>query len=313
MVPGFILINGVGLEIINNMKILLTGASGFLGGIIEKELSSYTILTVGRTLGAVRCDLSKGVPELPSVDIVIHAAGKAHSVPKTAVEKQEFFEVNVQGTLNLLTGLKRSDHLPKSFVFISSVAVYGRSSGISITETAALLAEDSYGLSKIEAEKLVIDWCEQNNVICSILRLPLLAGANPPGNLKAMINGIKKGYYFNIAGGRAKKSIVMASDIARIIPKAAATGGIYNLTDRYHPSFSELALLISEQTGKSKPHNLPLWLAGVIAKIGDQLGKYAPVNSDKLSKITSDLTFDDDKATRSLGWNPRPVLSEFMR
>lgn len=46
---------------------------------------------------------------------------------------------------------------------------------------------------------------KQHNVVCTILRLPLLVGTNPPGNLGAMIKGIARGYYFNIGGGKSKK------------------------------------------------------------------------------------------------------------
>ncbi|MBC7915293.1 MAG: hypothetical protein H7Y07_14350 [Pyrinomonadaceae bacterium] len=45
--------------------------------------------------------------------------------------------------------------------------------------------------------------------------------------------------------------------------------------------------------------------------MGDILGKRAPINSVKLKKITSDLTFDDSKAREILGWNPTPVLKGF--
>ena len=48
-----------------------------------------------------------------------------------------------------------------------------------------------------------------------------------------------------------------------------------------------------------------------MAKTSDIIGPKAPINSDKLRKITSDLTFDDSNARRELGWNPRPVLEGF--
>jgi len=295
---------------------LITGASGFLGSIISDSLrnSNYRIKTLGkREENDFSVDLSEENLNFEineAFDLVIHAAGKAHSVPKTKIQKQEFFDVNVTGTANLLKALENSI-LPKAFIFISSVSVYGLETGTSIAEDHALQANDPYGTSKIEAEKLVWDWCHKYNVICTILRLPLIAGPNPPGNLKAMIHGIKKGYYFNIAGGKAKKSMVLAEDVAKIIPVAAKIGGIFNLTDGYHPSFSELSQIIAKQLGKSKPLNIPVWAAKLMAKTGDLLGSKAPVNSNKLLKITSDLTFDDSKARELLGWNPAPVLSGF--
>jgi nucleoside-diphosphate-sugar epimerase len=295
------------------VRILLTGASGFLGKILEQTLtdSGIDIIGLGRNHSQINSDLSISTPVLPKIDLVIHTAGKAHSVPKTEEEKEAFYNVNVNGTLNLLKGLEHSVSLPRSFVFISSVAVYGKETRKAIDENTPLLAIDAYGQSKIEAEQIIQDWCKKNNVICAILRLPLIAGINPPGNLKAMIQGIQKGYYFNIAGGKARKSMVLAEDVARIIPRSAEIGGVYNLTDGYHPSFSELSLSIANQYGKRKPYNIPQWLAKLMAKTGDIIGTKSLINSDKLRKITSDLTFDDSKARRELGWNPTPVLEGF--
>ena len=290
-------------------RIILTGATGFLGKIISLNTAS-TIIKLGRHESSdIIIDLSKPIPQLPYADIVVHAAGKAHAIPKTEKEKQEFFDVNVGGTKFLLSALEVN--LPKSFIFISSVSVYGLERGININEDYALLAKDPYGLSKIQAEGLVMDWCKRNNVVCTILRLPLLAGARPPGNLGAMIRGIAKGYYFNIDGGRARKSVLLAENVATIIPKVAITGGIYNLTDGCHPSFKALSSLIAEQLQKKEPYNMPLYLAELFAKFGDLIGQKSPINSSKLNKITSDLTFDDSRARTMIGWCPTPVLKGF--
>jgi nucleoside-diphosphate-sugar epimerase len=295
------------------MICLLTGGSGFLGYFISKTISENNILvSLSRNSKQYPICLDQKVPFFSDkFDLVIHAAGKAHSVPKTSLEKQSFFEVNFKGTQNLLKGLEESQSLPKAFVFISSVAVYGRENGINISEDAPLLANDSYGLSKIQAEHLVLDWCKRNNVICTILRLPLLAGASPPGNLGAMIKGIRKCYYFNIAGGAAQKSMVLASDVAQCILKVSEIGGIYNLTDGYHPTFNELSSTISLQLGRKFVPNMPLFFAKILAKIGDFIGDKFPLNTNKLKKITSDLTFDDSKAREAFGWDPRAVLEGF--
>lgn len=291
--------------------ILLTGASGFLGSSIVKKLLHYNIIKLSRNNADVNADLSKDVPRLPVVDTVIHCAGKAHFVPKTEVEKQAFFDINVKGTENLLTAIEQSGIFPQYFIFISTVAVYGQVNGKLINEQAPLLATDAYGKSKIEAENLIQEWCGKKNVMCTILRLPLIAGTNPPGNLNAMIKGIKKGYYFNIDGGKARKSMVLAKDVAGIIEVAAHKSGIYNLTDGYHPSFKELSDIIASQLTLSKPKNMPLALASILAKVGDMIGERAPLNSAKLEKMTNDLTFDDTKAKLELGWDPKAVLNQF--
>ena len=290
------------------MDLLLTGANGFLGRSITSKLSTCNnLLSLSKTSGDYKIGLEKEIPKFKQrFDLVIHSAGKAHSVPKTDVEKQEFYDVNVTGTLNLLLGLERTG-VPKQFVFISSVAVYGQEFGINISERHSLRARDPYGVSKIEAEVLVTDWCKKHNVICTILRLPLLVGKNPPGNLGAMIKAVEKGYYFNIDGGKARKSMVLAEDVAAFIPKVAVVGGTYNLTDGVHPNFNGLSAVISKQKNKKPPFNLPMFIAKVMGYVGDLLGNKAPINSMKLKKITSDLTFDDSKARES-GWNPQSVV-----
>ena len=295
------------------MICLLTGGTGFLGNFILKKISENNIIvTLSRKIGQYSICLDQKVPSFSNkFDLVIHAAGKAHSVPKTSLDKQAFFDVNFKGTQNLLKGLEESQSVPKVFILISSVAVYGRESGVNISEESPLLSQEPYGLSKIYAEQLVLDWCKMNNVVCTILRLPLLAGANPPGNLGEMIIGIKKGYYFNIAGGRAQKSMVLASDVAQCILKVSEIGGIYNLTDGYHPTFNELSHIISLQLGRKFVPNMPLFFAKVLAKIGDLIGDKFPINSNKLSKIMSPLTFDDSKARKAFGWNPSPVIEGF--
>lgn len=293
------------------MKILLTGASGFLGTHIREALKSDEIITIGRRNADIEMDITIEEKVLPKADLVIHSAGKAHLVPKNQKERDAFFEVNYKGTVNLLNSLEASNAIPGQFVFVSSVSVYGLISGNDINESHPLLAVDPYGLSKIKAEEYIIKWCGRNNVVYTILRLPLLVGKNPVGNLCSMINGIKKGFYFNVGEGASRKSMVLAEDVAKAMPAIAGIGGIYNLTDGIHPSFKELSVCIADCLGKRSPLGLPDNLCKLVAKIGDFLGDTVPLNSAKLKKITSDLTFDDMKARKLLGWKPTPVLTGF--
>lgn len=289
--------------------VLLTGGTGFLGKTIHETFRS-NVITLGRSSSSdISIDLSEEIPVLTQYDLVIHTAGKAHSIPKTESEKKAFYKVNYYGTLNLLKGLEKSG-LPKQFVFISSVAVYGKDEGSNIKEDYPLLAKDPYGLSKIYAEELILKWCQEKNVTCTILRLPLLVGKTPPGNLGAMIRAIKKGYYFNIGKGEARKSMVLCNDVSSFIPTVSKVGGIYNLTDGYHPSFFELSQSLSKTNNNH--FNLPLYFVKILALFGDFLGDKVPINSVKVKKITSDLIFDDSKARKLLNWNPQSVL-EYLK
>ncbi len=291
-----------------DVKILLTGSSGFLGKVLFDNLSNnHSVTTLSRNNNSSQqIDLRYAFNLVSNFECVIHAAGTAHLVPQTPEEEKSFWAVNVVGTRNLLKALEHNP--PKYLVYISTVAVYGTVCGKNLNENSPILACDLYGISKIQAEAEIIDWCRRFDVTCTILRLPLIYGENPPGNLKAMIQGIKKGYYFNIAGGQARKSMVRAEDVARFILPASKVGGIYHLTDGQHPSFQELSLLIGQAHGRNRIPNMPLALAKIIAKVGDIVGPWFPLNSDKLLKITSELTFDDSLARRNFGWNPQPII-----
>ncbi|PSL44905.1 nucleoside-diphosphate-sugar epimerase [Chitinophaga niastensis] len=295
--------------------VLITGASGFLGKIIVDYLSQpaldYCVDTLGRSTSATyNTDLSNDVPALEKkYNIIIHAAGKAHVVPTSAAEEAAFFNVNVEGTKNLCKAFTTTEK-PDAFIFISTVAVYGVDAGQLISEDAPLNGSTPYARSKIMAEEWLQEWAIQNQVQLTILRLPLIAGPNPPGNLGDMLRGIKSGHYFSIGKADARKSVVWAADIAAVIPIVAKVGGVFNLTDRHHPSFAELETCIAAALHRKSPKRIPLVAAQSLAAFGDLVGKRFPINSHKLRKILSPLTFDDRKAGKLIQWNPSNVIEK---
>lgn len=294
-------------------KLLFTGGTGFLGKNIMPLLQKdYEVTTCGITPeDMIQANLAKVVPELPQqYDIVLHAAGKAHVVPKTEEEKQLFFDINYQGTVNLCKALEKAG-IPKALVFVSTVAVYGCEYGEMINEEHPLNGDTPYAKSKIMAEEYLTKWCTEHGVTLGILRPSLLAGKNAPGNLGAMVNGVRKGFYMNIAGGKVTKSVLMAEDIARILPLVAEKGGVYNVCDTRQPSFGELSVSVARQLGKRKPLSIPYWMAWCMAMVGNLLGSKAPINSYKLEKMTRSLTFSNEKARRELGWEPLDVLDNY--
>ena len=295
------------------MKLLFTGASGFLGNNIRPLLERmYEITTVGLLpQDDYTVNIAKEVPELhEQYDVVLHAAGKAHSVPKTEAEKKVFFDVNLQGTKNLCAALEKAG-VPKALIFISTVAVYGCDYGENITEEHPLEGITPYAMSKRQAEEYLQKWCDEHHVTLGIIRPSLIAGPNPPGNLGAMIEGISRGRYLSVAGGKARKSVLMVQDIANILPLLVEEGGVYNVCDSSQPTFRELENIICKQLGKSLPMSIPYFIAKCMALLGDLLGNKAPINSLKLDKITKSLTFSNEKAMRELGWTPTNVLEHF--
>jgi nucleoside-diphosphate-sugar epimerase len=124
-------------------KVLLTGATGFLGKEILKILNDsrdLEIITLSRKKASISIDLSEKAPAFNvGFSLVIHCAGKAHVAPSKISNQKDIFSVNVNGTLNLIRGLEVAPNLPERFVFISSVSVYGLTSGQLINEKNELI------------------------------------------------------------------------------------------------------------------------------------------------------------------------------
>jgi nucleoside-diphosphate-sugar epimerase len=305
------------------MNVLLTGASGFLGSRIYAELQkNHVVTTMGRTAVAPRHimgDLTKRLPSLAhaSFDYVVNAAGKAHSVPRTAAERSAYECVNVEGVCRLLTALERMPVRPKAFVHLSTVLVYGRSSGLLLDEATPRTATDVYGLSKLRAEDAIRAWGERTGVSTTILRLPLVVAEQPNGNVAALMKAIERGRYVRIGDGGARRSMVRADDVAALVDRAAGTSGTFHLTDGYSPSVAELEMALAGYVGRTKPiPSMPLVAARTLAAVGDGInalvGRRFPLDTPALQKLTQSLTFSDALARQQLNWNPRPVLALFQ-
>ena len=285
------------------MKILLTGSTGFLGSRILQECpKNHEIISLGRGVAnSIPWNLKSGVPALGKYQAVIHCAGFAHKIPANSSEEKEVFDVNVNGTQNLLNAFDNTGYLPESFIYISSVSVYGVEHGILLDENTPVKPISAYAKSKLEAEHLVQDWCNLHKINCLILRLPLLVGPSAPGNLGQMQRAIQRGYYFRLGDGAARRSMVAAKDVATFIFEVIGKSGIYHLTDGTHFSYAEIENAIAKKYNR-KIRKIPLILALCAAKLGDVISAF-PMNTYRLNKLKNTLTFSDEKARKILGWN----------
>ena len=150
-------------------KMLFTGASGFLGYNIRPILEkSYDVHTIGLTDDDdIKINIAKEVPPINThYDVVLHAAGKAHMVPKTEEEKKVFYDVNYQGTVNLCTALEKVG-VPKSLVFISTVAVYGCDTG-ELAVVIKILFTDAHKriINQLECKHRFPAFHQGNRIIC---------------------------------------------------------------------------------------------------------------------------------------------------
>ena len=286
------------------MKILLTGHTGFLGSYIKRVLldRGVEVVGLGRDAGSDwHFDLGSGVNDFPrkeegtkEIDLVIHAAGLAHRVPKTEAEKQQFFDINVEGTKRLLAALKASGNVPRQFVFISTVAVYGdpmdREKAVPPYPSRAeaeQLSLTPYAWSKWEAEAEVRSWCAAEGVNAGIWRLPLSVGEGAPGNLGAMEKAIRKGYYFRIGNSYARMRFYvdleeLGKRVLDIYYEYASYSGTYNVISG-EKSYGDFEDEIALKYGK-KVRRIPLWMVRLAAKLGDVVPGF-PLDNYRLKKL----------------------------
>ena len=293
--------------------ILLTGHTGFLGRNLAKALkvAGKQVVGLGRSeVSDIPCDMSISVPDFSllnqpvekesaistnhdthRLELVIHAAGLAHKVPKTEEEKNAFFQVNVEGTRNLLDGLNASGIIPKQLLFISTIALYGdpMDEAKSVPpypnrSEAEGLVLSPYAWSKWEAERLIEDWCEKNGCNGLIWRLPLIVGDNAPGNLGAMEKAIRKGYYFRIGDSyrRFRFFVEMLDLERRLVGLTGQETGTYNVFSG-KKSYGEFEDEFAAKYGKSIK-SIPVTLVRFIAKIGDLVPGF-PLNTYRLKKL----------------------------
>lgn len=247
----------------------------------------------------IKCDLSADIPIIGNCvyDSIIHAAGDISEV--------NAMQVNFNGTKNLCSALEKCP--PKTFVFISSVAVYGIVTGEDIDESTPLCPTSQYGMSKLLAEIFLRDWCAEHSVTLTILRPPMILGTGMKGTLRAMVNGIDHGTYFHIKGNTACRSIVHALDVAKVAKLIAPIGGIYNITDGVNPSVEKLAEALACRIGGKSIFSMPYRLVKFAAKIGDALGGKFPISTEKFTKLTTTLTFNSDKLQQTINYTPIDV------
>ena len=290
-------------------SILLTGHTGFLGSVIYKSLvKDFVVYTLGRSKD---CDYMvdflnwDGRLELKhSIDAIVHVAGLAHG--KSTSEK-DMLRVNY----DIVTSLASICEVRgiKNFVFISSVAVYGKSFGSDIDETADCKPTSVYGESKLKSEKHIHNWMMQDSKRSQIsLRLPLILGPNPLGNLGKLIASIQSGKHIFLKGNEARKSVVFASDVATFISNwlkyDEKKSGIVNLTSGKAPTFNWIENTIRQYTGSKFFFAFPvglLWKTIVFLK--HRLGISIPV----LGKIFYPLTFSDHLARTKFNYQSKEL------
>ncbi len=292
------------------MNILVTGASGMLGGyllpILKKE--DNVVTTLQRHDADIICDLTKDAPQLGSknFDLVIHSAG-SH-------DDADALELNFEGTRRLLEALDAKP--PKEFVYVSSWEVYSPDSGEDVKEDHQLWASTKVGQSKARAEEIVRKWAEEHGVLLTIVRPARMFGKGVKGEMKTLFNDVINSRYIHVRDNDARLSLVCASDVAEAILMLHSIGGTYNIADNKGAKWIELAEAMSSNSGAMKRQTfLPEKWAEVAWKIASWLPPVkTSLSPDTLTRRSKTLTLSTEALQNALPkWNPYPTLDVISR
>ena len=315
------------------MRILITGASGFIGSFIVEEALAKGM----ETWAAVRKSSSRQylqddrihLIELNlsdketlkqqlsghSFDYVVHAAGATK-----CLREQDFFTINTEGTRHLVEALLELDMPVKKFVYLSSLSVYGAIKEgqpyEEITEQDTPRPNTAYGQSKLEAERLLESYGTK-------LPYVILRPTGKERDYYLMAKSIQRHVDFAVGYKRQDITFVYVADVVQAIFLAlehGQTGRKYFLTDGnvYQSStFSDLL-----RTALGNPWwiriTAPLWLLHTITSVNGALtkitGKPSTLNNDKYHILKQrNWRCDIRPAMEELGYQPRFNLEQGVK
>jgi nucleoside-diphosphate-sugar epimerase len=307
----------------NAPKILVTGASGFVGeAVVFRLLLDRKFIPIAAARGATRlnglCAVvpfeltdSKALPDLSDVQIVIHAAARVHVMNETAIDAlTEFRKVNVEGTLRLAQRAAESG--VKRFIFISSVKVNGESTvlGKPFEANDFPTPADPYGVSKYEAEEALRQLGFDTGMEVVIIRPPLVYGPGVRANFLSMLDWLNKGVPLPLGAIGNRRSLVAIGNLVDLIVTCidhpAAANQIFLVSDGDDLSTPQLLRCLARALGK-RVWLLPLpeWLLKLVAS--------AVGRSAVAQRVCGSLHVDIDKNRELLGWIPPVKLETAMR
>jgi len=218
------------------MRVLVTGATGFIGNyFIEKCKKKYTIKSFSLSKNSL------DTLDLKVTDVVLHLGAYVHH--RDTPSSQEYYRVNVKQSLALARKAKKEG--VKHFIFMSSISVYGVESG-TIDEKTPCNPLSDYGKSKLEAEQELLKLVDKTFRVTNI-RPPLVYGYNAPGNMKSLINLIKKVPFLPFGKINNRRSMIYVGNLAyfiEIIIKKQSSG-VFLVADGEALSTTRLIELIA--------------------------------------------------------------------
>ncbi|MGQ9500363.1 MAG: NAD-dependent epimerase/dehydratase family protein [Dissulfurimicrobium sp.] len=295
--------------------ILVTGANGFIGQALCRSLARQGIFVrraVRRTLPEMAerpyelAVVGEIGPEtdwsyaLDGIDIVIHLAGKAHSLDGCRGQTNIFYRVNTHGTENLCKAAVSAG--VKQFIYISTAKVHGETSGLRpFSEKDTPAPADDYARSKWLAEQAINAIASGSGMKAIILRPPMVYGPGMKGNLLRLLRLIDAGIPLPLLSIENKRSLLNVSNLVdilfRLIENPRSESITFLVSDREDMSTCEMVRLLAMALGK-RPRLFPcrtdmLKLAARLLKREDDVGR-----------LMSSFAVDSSLICRELNWSP---------
>ena len=293
------------------IKVLITGASGFVGSNLLNFLreKGYVVSTLTRKRNATY-NYDTITPEiLNNYDSLIHLAAKSHDLKKTSNE-DEYFQVNTELTRQIFDNYLKSTC--KQFIYFSSVkAVADNVDEKELLETHPYEPLTPYGKSKAQAEQHLLKQKLPENQQLYILRPCMIHGPGNKGNLNLLYTFISKGIPYPFGEFDNKRSFLSMNNLQYVIHHIVTNKvapDIYNLADDESLSTNDIVTLIATSLNtKPKILSVPKTIISAIARIGNILP--LPINTEKMQKLTENYCVSNEKIKAALGVKKLPLSS----
>jgi nucleoside-diphosphate-sugar epimerase len=299
--------------------ILLTGATGFIGEAVLKQLPAEQVVAFGRTApkqpiaafhaGEISASTQYDAA-LRDVDVVIHTAARVHMMDDKSVDPlEDFRQINTLGTLNLAAQAAKAG--VKRFIFISSVKVNGeRSDTKAFCHDDRPAPEDAYSQSKAEAEAGLRKLAQETGIEVVIIRPPLVYGPGVKANFASILKLARKNLPLPLGAIHNKRSMVALDNlidlIIHCISHPAAANQIFMVSDNHDLSTTELLIMLTEAAGK-KPRLLPVPQKYLIA-FATLFGKKTIAD-----RLCGSLQVDITHTRTTLDWTPPLSVEEGIK
>ena len=306
------------------MKILVTGANGFIGTQLSENLahSGHQVRNTARSLATNRsttremitCDLESAdnLDHLTTgCDAIVHLAGRAHVMSDNpATSESLYLSANVDVTRRLAQSAARTG--VKRMILMSSIKVNGESTTIDSPFTSQDIPnpQDPYGRSKTQAEQVlwnVASTCELEGVV---IRPPLVYGPGVRANFASLIGIVNRGIPLPLGSIHNKRSFVAIDNlidcVATALQSSNAAGQTFLVSDGQDLSTPELIRAIASSLHKS-PMLIPIPTA---------LLKLAATTAGKRNaydRLCGSLTVDIASTKQKLSWTPPFTVQESLQ